>query len=74
MRTPEEEKALEVQVTGCGPYSCCLLAMTIERVRKLPGVRRARVKVFPLAFLTKRLLVTYNPSQITPEEICRCCP
>ncbi len=72
MRTPEEE-TLEVQVTGCGPYSCCLLAMTIERVRKLPGVKRARVKVFPFTFLTKTLAVTYDPQRVSAEKICECC-
>ncbi len=68
-----ERKTLEVQVTGCGPYSCCLLGLTIERIRRLPGVRRAKVKAFPLSFFTKTLVVTYDPKQVTPEEICACC-
>lgn len=66
-------KKLEMEVTGCGPYSCCLLGMTIHRVRRLPGVAQAKVRVFPLKFLTKTLVVTYEPGRIAPEEICRCC-
>ncbi len=66
-------ETMDVPVTGCGPYSCCLLAMTIARVRNLPGVEHARVKVFPLTFLSKTLRVTYDPSRVSPNQIRRYC-
>ena len=66
-------ETFEVEVTGCGPYSCCLLTMIIDRVRRMPGVARASVKVFPLSFLTKTLVITYEPEKIAAEQIARRC-
>lgn len=68
MRKTEIEMR-EVQVTGCGPYSCCLLTLIIEKVRRIPGVKLVRISVFPLSFLVKTLIITYDPDKTTFEQI-----